>query len=156
MRYLIDGHNLIGHLPELSLSDPDDEAKLVALLHVYCLRAGHRCTVIFDRGLPGGRSRELSTSRVEAHFAHAGTDADAILKARIRRVRDPGGWTFVSSDAAIRETAHRRGMAALTSPEFGIRLRGAASAPTDDAKPLPSPHDTDYWMEQFPHPPEDE
>ena len=30
--YLIDGHNLIGQLPDLSLTDPDDEAKLVQKL----------------------------------------------------------------------------------------------------------------------------
>ena len=32
MLYLIDGHNLIGQMPGLSLDDPHDEAKLVERL----------------------------------------------------------------------------------------------------------------------------
>jgi len=35
MPLLIDGHNLIGQIPDISLSDPDDEAKLVLLLRRY-------------------------------------------------------------------------------------------------------------------------
>ena len=57
MPLLIDGHNLIGRgqLPGLRLDDPDDEAKLVTRLRAYCARARKRATVVFDRGLPGGR-----------------------------------------------------------------------------------------------------
>jgi len=32
MPYLIDGHNLIAQMPGFSLSDPDDEARLVLRL----------------------------------------------------------------------------------------------------------------------------
>ena len=39
MPLLIDGHNLIGHLPDLSLSDPRDEVKLVARLQAYAARS---------------------------------------------------------------------------------------------------------------------
>ena len=47
-------------------------------------RNGKRCTVIFDGGLPGGWSRDLSTYSVQAVFAHGGTSADAIILERIR------------------------------------------------------------------------
>ncbi len=32
MHYLIDGHNLIAQISDISLDDPDDEAKLVLRL----------------------------------------------------------------------------------------------------------------------------
>ncbi len=35
MPILIDGHNLIGRMPALSLADPDDERQLLALLLSY-------------------------------------------------------------------------------------------------------------------------
>ena len=36
MNYLIDGHNLIGQLPDISLDDPNDEALLVQKLSGFC------------------------------------------------------------------------------------------------------------------------
>ncbi len=47
MPLLIDGHNLIGRLPDLRLDDPDDEAKLVARLRTYCARTRKRITAVF-------------------------------------------------------------------------------------------------------------
>ena len=38
MPFLIDGHNLIGRMPGISLDDPDDEARLVAQLRAFCAR----------------------------------------------------------------------------------------------------------------------
>ncbi len=45
---LIDGHNLIGRMPGLALSDPEDEAKLVALLKRYRARHKRDIVVVFD------------------------------------------------------------------------------------------------------------
>ena len=50
MPILIDGHNLIGRLPAISLQDPDDEDKLVRLLKSYQARTGKSLTVVFDAG----------------------------------------------------------------------------------------------------------
>jgi hypothetical protein len=38
MPYLIDAHNLIGQLEDLSLSDPNDEAILVTRLKAFCVQ----------------------------------------------------------------------------------------------------------------------
>ncbi|HEY1409924.1 MAG TPA: hypothetical protein VF434_13360, partial [Promineifilum sp.] len=77
MNYLIDGHNLIARTPDLSLADPDDEAKLVALLRRWAMADRRRkVTVIFDGGLPAGESRNLSGSGVKAIFAPNNADAD--------------------------------------------------------------------------------
>ena len=122
MPFLIDGHNLIGRLPDLSLDDPDDEAKLVARLRAYCARTGRRVTVAFDHGLPGGRSRELSGGRVEVVFASAGHTADGILRERIRRARDPRGLTVVTSDREVIAAARARGARVARSEEFAAQL----------------------------------
>jgi predicted RNA-binding protein with PIN domain len=123
MPFLIDGHNLIGQgrLPDLRLDDPDDEAKLVAWLRTYCARTGKRVTVVFDRGLPGGRS-ELSGGRVEVVFASAGRTADRILCERVRRARDPRGLTVVTSDREVIAAVQARGARVVRSEEFAARL----------------------------------
>lgn len=119
MRYLIDGHNLINFLPNIALDDPHDEVKLVLKLRGFCAKKRRtRCTVIFDHGLPGGKS-QLSTTDVEVVFAsYLQTNADRILKERIREIKDIQGWTLVTSDNEVREEAIQRGMKALKSPEF--------------------------------------
>ena len=123
MPLLIDGHNLIGRLPGLRLDDPDDEAKLVARLRTYCARTGKRVTVVFDRGLPGGHSRELSGGKVEVVFASAGHIADGILRERVRRARDPRGLTVVTSDREVIAAAQARGARVMRSEEFAVQLR---------------------------------
>ena len=52
MPYLIDGHNLIGSLPGLSLADPEDERKLLDRLQGYARRSRRRMIVFFDQGNP--------------------------------------------------------------------------------------------------------
>lgn len=122
MPILIDGHNLIGKLPDIRLDDPDDEAKLVVRLRTYCARTNKRVTVAFDHGLPGGPSRELSGGGVKVIFAVAGRTADGILCERIRRARDPRGLTVVTSDHQIVAAAQARGARVVRSEEFAVQL----------------------------------
>jgi predicted RNA-binding protein with PIN domain len=117
MPYLIDGHNLIGQLPDISLDDPDDEAKLVQKLMAFVARTNKRCVVVFDNGLPGGRSR-MSTGQVEVVFANNRSNADRVMMERIQKAKDPGQWIVVSNDNAVLFAAKQRKMKALKSAEF--------------------------------------
>lgn len=149
MPYLIDGHNLIGQIPGLDLTDPHDEAKLVERLKSYMGRKRKRCTVIFDGGLPGGRSRDLSTASVKVVFAHGGTDADAIIMERIRNVRDPGSLAVVSADHAIVDAARRRRITVIAPAAFAHEM--VAPIVPDDTDPNPhiSPGEVNQWMALF-------
>src|SRR3954471_8530726 len=82
LMFLVDGHNLIGQLQDLSLDDPYDEAKLAMAIRSFCMRSNMKATVIFDNGLPGGVSKQLSNSSVKVIFAPSGTQADALLMRR--------------------------------------------------------------------------
>ena len=122
MPLLIDGHNLIGQLPDLNLDDPNDEAKLVERVRRYCFRHRRRATVVFDRGLPGGTSRRLSSPQVTVIFAPSGRTADGLIKNRLRRAQDPAGLLVVSSDRAVQAVARRRGARVVPAEEFGVQL----------------------------------
>ena len=123
MHYLIDGHNLIAQIPDIHLSDVDDEAQLVARLRRW-MTAGRkrRVTVYFDGGLPGGRDPQLSGGSLTAIFASAGQEADGLLIRRIRKVRNPPEYTLVTSDRAISAVAEQRGMPVIDSRAFGASL----------------------------------
>ena len=149
MPFLIDGHNLIGRLPDLCLDDPDDEAKLVARLRAYCARTGKHVTVVFDRGLPGGRS-ELSGGGVKVIFASAGRTADGILCERIRRARDPRGLTLVTSDREVIATAQSRGAGVMRSEEFATRLAASRTGKVEVEKDVHlSVKEVEEWLQIF-------
>jgi len=147
--FLIDGHNLIGQIPGMSLADPHDEARLVERLKSYMARHSKRCVVVFDAGLPGGPSRQLSTSSVQVIFAHGGTTADAILLERIREIKDPGSWTVISADRAITEAARRRRMRIIPPAEFAQGLEGPYVPDDDNPNPRLTPDEIDEWLRMF-------
>jgi predicted RNA-binding protein with PIN domain len=157
MTYLIDGHNLIGQLPDLSLSDPDDEAKLVLKLRGFAARQKKRVVVVFDSGLPAGRS-SMSNTPVEVIFASARSTADAVMIERIKRARDPGQWVVVSNDHTVIDAARARRMTVVTSAAFVSLLRTPAAPKTKRGKDKDagesgdvyvSPDEVEAWLKLF-------
>jgi len=118
---MIDGHNLIGKLPDISLDDPNDEALLVQKLNGFAARTGKSCLVVFDHGLPGGSSR-MSTRNVQVVFASGRSSADRVMVERIYKIQDIKGWVIVTSDNDVMSRALRRGMETLHSEEFAFML----------------------------------
>jgi predicted RNA-binding protein with PIN domain len=145
MHYLIDGHNLIAQVPDISLDDPNDEIKLVLRLQSWAARRRQRrITVIFDGGLPGGKSLRFSNASVKVLFASVGQTADTLLIKRIRRVKNPPEYTLVSNDREIVAAAEERRMPHLRSEAFAAELsdeaRSAAKARTETPDDADDPH----------------
>ena len=151
MPYLIDGHNLIGQLPEIGLDDPNDEAQLVQLLVGFVARTNRKCTVVFDQGLPGGKSR-MSTRAVQVVFASQRSSADKVMIDRIHKMRDPKEWIVVTSDNEVQSTAQRRQIQTITSQEFAHLLH-APPKPKIDAGEATNVHlsseEVDEWLDIF-------
>lgn len=151
MTYLIDGHNLIGQLPDLSLDDPNDEALLVQRLIGFCARTQKNCVVVFDHGLPGGTSR-MSTRAVQVVFASGRSSADRVMIERINKIPDATGWVVVSSDNQVLGAARGRRMGTLHSDEF-VRMLEAPPKPVIDAGEASdvslSAQEVDEWLDLF-------
>jgi predicted RNA-binding protein with PIN domain len=150
MPYLIDGHNLIGQLPDISLTDPNDEAKLVTKLRSFAARTGKKCHVVFDHGTPGGKSK-LSNNSVGVVFAAKPGEADDIMIRRIREARDVKKWTVISSDQRVLSTARRKGMKTMRSIDFADYIRKRLALPAKEENPnvYVSPAEVDEWLEIF-------
>ena len=153
IQLLIDGHNLIGQMPGMSLADFDDEQALVALLRRYAARRRASIVVVFDSGLPGGTAGNLSGGGVKAVFAGSHTNADRVLIERIRAEKRPQMWTLVSGDRAIQEEARRRRMRVQESAEFARLLSPPAAAKkTSRARETEKPdreEDVSGWIDVF-------
>ncbi|MCP4422119.1 MAG: NYN domain-containing protein [Chloroflexi bacterium] len=156
MHYLIDGHNLIAKLPDIDLSDPDDEVQLVLKLRQWtAVSSKRRITVYFDGGIPGGHNVNLSNSQVKVIFVSQGKTADSLLILHINRVKNPPEYILVSSDQEIVAAANKRKMKHLRSQEFVLHLsqdRAARSLPDpsfSDDDPVISAAEVDQWLEMF-------
>jgi predicted RNA-binding protein with PIN domain len=157
MHLLVDGHNLIGQIDGISLADPDDEAKLVALLRGYAARKrGRQVVVVFDRGVYG-HPQNLNGYGVACYFAKSPQDADTQLIRRIQTLSRPRDWALVSSDRRIARAAEERGVRVIGAREFATQL----FAPTPRAEPTPEKPDAplssaevDEWLHLFGEAPE--
>lgn len=154
MPYLIDGHNLIGRLSGVSLSDPDDEAQLIQRLRAHLAGIGKKGEVVFDRGLPGGAHR-WSTRLLAVRFAPSPKTADEVILERLRRLPDPQNWTVVTSDREVAEQARRRGARVLPSEAFARGMSRPASEPEAKQTGSSSEDDLSYWEDLFRKPRDD-
>ncbi|MGQ9888288.1 MAG: NYN domain-containing protein [Aggregatilineales bacterium] len=155
MPYLIDGHNVIGQMPDISLDDPNDEALLVQKLIAFNARTRQKCVVVFDHGVPGGLSR-MSTKQVQVVFAPLRSSADLVMIERIGRAEDKASWTVVSSDRNVLDAARRNKMTVMRSADFVALLHSPqlAAAPADldageAADVQMSPDDVAAWLAFF-------
>lgn len=151
MPYLVDGHNVIGTglLPNISLADEHDELKLVQLLRRYYARVRTPITVVFDKGLPGGRSKALSGGGVEVIFASAvGQTADAVLINRIRRTRHPASLRVVTSDRRVQAVAKAHGCRVISAHAFAHELTAPLPKVTREDISL-SEEEIEEWLRLF-------
>lgn len=152
---LVDGHNLIGQIPTISLSAPDDEEQLVLLLRRYANRKrGRRVVVVFDYGVYG-HPHNLNGYGVECFFARSPKDADSELIRRIRAIRRAESWQVVTSDRAVAGEARARGITVISAKEFARRLlhkhtpaRQHEREEEERDRPL-SPAEVEEWLRLF-------
>jgi predicted RNA-binding protein with PIN domain len=135
MPYIIDGHNLIGKLPGIQLSDPEDERRLAEQLQAFASRTRRSLTVYFDRGQPGGA--DLRAGLVTLKFV-SGRTADEAIAGHLRRLKgEARNWTIVSSDRQVQADARAAGARVLSSEAFAEMIGepqggGAPSRETPD------------------------
>jgi predicted RNA-binding protein with PIN domain len=153
MIYLIDGHNLIAQMPDISLDDPNDEIHLVLRLRSWAAQdSKRRVRLIFDKGLPGGKDHNLSNSIVHVRFAPEGTTADRLLIRQVKQAHNPAEYTVVSSDRAITEAAKVRKMPVLTASQFVEEMavdRRPEPEPLEQNEPVLSEDEVAEWMVLF-------
>jgi hypothetical protein len=157
MPVLIDGHNLIGKLPDVKLSDPHDEDKLIAKLKQYVQRTGKQATVVFD---PPKHSEWFAWSddryelrKLEIVFATMGRKADDVIRERVAQAKDRQGLIVVTSDAAVANFARQCGVKNVrSSEEFARELQEALSTPAPTEKPAISKAELDEWLTVFKEP----
>lgn len=160
MNYLIDGHNLIGKMDGIKLSDPDDEAKLVLrLLNWAAVGKNRRVIVVFDGGVHGVNWSNLASDRLRVVFVPKGRTADdwliRFMRHEVKNVRE---FHLISSDNVIIKQAENRRIAFSKSEDFAAEMaqeRGEMlqMGAEEEKKPLDKPvineAQVDAWLHLF-------
>jgi predicted RNA-binding protein with PIN domain len=146
---LIDGHNLIGRMPTISLQDPDDEEKLVRVLKSYRARTGKPITVVFDPGTRFSLAGSHREAGVEIVFAPHGSSADATIVRRMEKIQNPGGWLVVTSDREVADKVARSGARVKSSEDFAAELTDMGSAEGNQTVVHLTPEEVETWLSLF-------
>ena len=153
MQWLIDGHNLIGQLPDLHLDDPHDEEKLLEILRRYRARTGDTLTVIFDAGLTYQPAKTQKRGGITVQFAPHKQTADQIIMRRLKKVKNPQAVMVVSSDRVVQQAAHFAGVRVISAQEFAQKLVWPTRSDHDDqngqAEVRLSEDEVEAWLAIF-------
>ena len=154
MRWLIDGHNLIGQMPNLRLDDPHDEEKLLEILRQYRARTGDILTVVFDSGHTYQAAKTQKRGGITVQFAPHGRTADQLIVQRLQQVKNPQAVKVVTSDRAIQQAASQAGVRVVAAHEFAQALLQSsgpsASATSEKQSDVQlSAVEVESWLELF-------
>jgi predicted RNA-binding protein with PIN domain len=153
MNYIVDGHNLVSHIPGLNLSMLDDEQRLVELLILFCQQSKHKVEVYFDRA-PVGRSGTTNHGRVRAHFVPQRSSADDAIRKRLRSMgKSASTWAVVSSDRSVQAVTREARAQVLSADEFAslllASLQPKAASPASPADMPLSETEVSEWIAIF-------
>ncbi len=156
--YLIDGHNLIGQgvIPGIHLDMEDDEMQLTAWLRARKSYLPGKMVVIFDGGVPGGASNELTGGGVTAIFAaQKRSSADELIRRRTFTSGSPKSLIVVTNDIGLRRSLRAAGVKIIGAREFvalieqNKRKIAEARVRSQKEKPRLSQQELKEWMEMF-------
>jgi uncharacterized protein len=151
MSLIIDGHNLIGVLPDIHLSQPDDEARLLGRLRAYRARSrGRSMIVFFDAGPAAGPGPALpaqfsdpSSPGIQVRFSALGQTADDAIVEYLQGRAQPGQYAVVTNDQGLAWRVRDAGASVLRASDFAAKLTSQCRAPRGGelAAPAANPRD---------------
>jgi len=142
MTYVVDGHNLIGALPDIDLADPGDELELLERLRAYRAKHGGRPMIVFfDSGILPARLPVPSVPGLRVCFSAPGQPADDAIVAFLRGRARPDQYAVVTNDQELAGRVRAVGANVLSANALAAQLRRQPKAghPAPDAA-SPDPH----------------
>jgi len=158
MPYLIDGHNLIGRMRDISLNDPEDESRLIQTLIKFLNEVRKSGIVYFDQRIPGRQSK-YKRGRLQVEFITPPHTADHAIQNKLRQLkREAHNYTVISSDYEVIQIAKERGAQVIESQEFVQQFLESPNIGDESEKPERSltSEDIQYWQEMFNNPSKNE
>jgi len=150
LTYIIDGHNLIPHIPGLQLRDLDDENVLIQQLLIF-RKIRQRAVEVFFDGAPAGHSGRRRVETIIVHNIPVGSTADDAILAHLKHLQKAAkNVIVVSSDHRIQVGAKAYHASIMDSAVFSRELQQVLNAARNsDSIRASNDEEVEYWLEQF-------
>lgn len=123
MPYIIDGNNLIGSSPDISLDDAESRKKIVGLVKKFQLKKKNKIVIVFD-GEPDEFMVENSSSdKLIVVFPKFGASADDEIKKILDSYDYFRDVVLVTSDRELKDIGRKKGARIVNSIEFYFELK---------------------------------
>jgi len=147
MPYIIDGHNLIGKLHNISLQDIDDEAYLIKILDQYFRKIRKKAIIFFDRASVNGNNN-FRSAFITVKFVRSPLNADKAIHQKLVELKgNARNYTVISSDRWVQEKARRVGAKIQKSEIFAFEIENQTRNPAKNDKNINS--DVNFWLNMF-------
>jgi len=123
MPYIIDGNNLIGCSPDISLEDSNSRSEIIGIVKKFQKKKKSKIIVVFDGEPDTFSNEENPTEKIVVKYPPIGDSADD----EIKRILD--GYTYfrdvvlVTSDRELKDVAKKKGARVVNSIEFYYELK---------------------------------
>lgn len=155
MPMIIDGNNLIGSSPDITLNDPLAREKLLALIKNYQRNRNTNLIIVFDGKPDSYVSDKSSAEKMSVVYPGFGVSADDEIKKILNGYSDYKSVILVSSDRELKDHARRMGAKTVNSIEFYYELKKVHRISGKNEEKLKRIHGTiskqevEKWMKIF-------
>ena len=123
MPYIIDGNNLIGSSPDISLDDPEARKKIIYILLRFQENKRNNIIVVFD-GEPDRSIKEhIVKDKFTVLFPKYECSADDRIKELINNHKNSRDVILITSDRELKFFAKDNGVKTINSIEFYFELK---------------------------------
>jgi len=155
MPYIIDGDNLIGSAPDISLEDPQARSRLIHVVKKFHENKKSNVIIVFDGSPENGLHQEEICEKFCVRYSQNNSSADDEIK------RILGGFSYfrdvivVTSDKELKTFSKKKGAKTINSTEFYFelkrvfRLNGKMEETKKRINTKLSDMEVDQWMKIF-------
>jgi hypothetical protein len=149
MLVLIDGHNLIAKIPDISLNEADDEEKLILKIRQYRAKTGRRVHLIFDSGGEYKPASKQTRGGITIQYAPHGKTADELIVSCLQKSKHPQQILVVTSDRRVQSKAKQVRAKVISSTDFAAELPPSFETTTGVANIKLSEDEIEEWLNLF-------
>lgn len=155
MPYIIDGNNLIGSSPDLSLHDLEARKKILFIIRKFQENKKNNVIVVFDGKPDDVLHKKLVTNKFTIQYPQYGSSADEEIKKILNNYINFKDVILVSSDRELKSYAKKKGARTINSIEFYFELKriyrisGKREAKQKRINTTLSKGEVDNWMKIF-------